>query len=133
MNTKPVCPPLGCLQRSPQLAKQRCRPARAAPGDHLRLRGRLRQPGGPLQQLLAGVDPHRAAVLCHWASEPSRGLPHTARQSYKVLRQGEALLELDVNAHDSSDPYVSGHVKKRVHSPLSMGLTAWRERKSAVK
>ena len=24
-------------------------------------------------------------------------------------------------------------VKKRVHSPLSMGLTAWRERKSAVK
>ena len=25
------------------------------------------------------------------------------------LRQGEALLELDVNAHDSSDAYVSGH------------------------
>jgi hypothetical protein len=24
-------------------------------------------------------------------------------------------------------------IKKRVHSPLSMGLTAWRERKSAVK
>ena len=28
MNTKPVCPPLGCLLRSPQLAKQRSRPAR---------------------------------------------------------------------------------------------------------
>jgi hypothetical protein len=53
---------------------------------------------------------------------------------YLELRQGEALLELDANArHDSSDAYESVHVKKRVHSPLSMGLTAWRERKSAVK
>jgi hypothetical protein len=28
---------------------------------------------------------------------------------YLVLRQGEALLELDVNAHDSSDACVSVH------------------------
>ena len=34
------------------------------------------------------------------------GLPHTAPQSHIALRQGEALLELDVNTHDSSDAYV---------------------------
>ena len=37
------------------------------------------------------------------------GLPHTAPQSHIALRQGEALLELDVNAHDSSDADVSVH------------------------
>ena len=37
------------------------------------------------------------------------GLPHTAPQSHIALRQGEALLELDVNAHDSSDACVSVH------------------------